>query len=277
MIKHQYKKLLLIVLFFSSSLSYAEISDESMNKVLDLSGVTMQVNQFPGLIKVGMEQEKQQGAPIPDVEYNLMITSVDKSILPSTIIEEIKNSLKLSISEEEAKKLLAWYESDLGKEITKAEESASTPDAYQQMMQSAPALLENSERVEFAKRFDALLGVTDMNMDLQEYSGIAIYTAIMTMMQPEVPVNIEPFKAQMDAASAQRRTAIEQMVRVSYVYSYQNIETGKLNKYEAFLTEPTSRKFYKTVVEGMYKGVELSVLKLADKWALIFKGKNQES
>ena len=149
MIKHQFKKVLLIVLFLSSPLSYAEISDESLNKILDLSGLTMQVNQFPGLIKVGMEQAKQQGVPISDAEYSLMVTSADKSILPSKILGEIKKSLKQSINEEEAKKLLAWYESDLGKEITKAEEKASTPNAYQQMMQAAPSLLENSERVDF--------------------------------------------------------------------------------------------------------------------------------
>jgi len=277
MIKHQFKKVLLIVLFLSSPLSYAEISDESLNKILDLSGLTMQVNQFPGLIKVGMEQAKQQGVPISDAEYSLMVTSADKSILPSKILGEIKKSLKQSINEEEAKKLLAWYESDLGKEITKAEEKASTPNAYQQMMQAAPSLLENSERVDFAKRLDALMGATDMSMDIQEYSGIAVYTVMMTVMQPETPVNIEPFKAQMDAVNVQTRTAIEQMVIVSYVYSYQNIETGKLNKYENFLTETATIKFNKTVIESMNKGIELSVSKWADELALILKDNNQES
>ena len=121
MIKHQYKLLLVAIFFFASSLSYADASDESINKLLDLSGLTMQVDQFPGLIKAGMEQVKQQGTPIPDSEYSSMVNSADESILPSEIIEGIRVSLKKSINEKEVQKLLAWYESDLGKEITHAE------------------------------------------------------------------------------------------------------------------------------------------------------------
>jgi hypothetical protein len=262
MIKHQYKRLLLVILFFLSPLSYAEISDGSLNKILDLSGLAMQVDQFPGLIKAGMEHAKQQGTPIPDAEYDLMVISVDKAILPSEIIGIIKSSLKQSITEEEAKELLAWYESDLGKEITNAEENASTPEAYQQMMQAAPSLLENSERVEFSKRLDALMGATDMNMDIQKHSSIAVYSTIMTAIQPDTPINIEAFKAQMDAASAQTRAAIQQMVTVSFVYSYKNIEINKLNKYEAFLNKHATVKFNKVVIESINKGLESSVSKL---------------
>lgn len=277
MIKHKYKQFLLIILFFTSSLSYADISDKSINKILDLSGLIMQVNQFPGLLKVGMEQAKQQGTPISDAEYNSMVMSVDESILPSDIIHKIRVSLKNSLSEAEAKQLLVWYESELGKEITTEEKNSSTPESYQLMMQSTSSLLENPERVAFAKRLDALIGATDMAMNIQEYSSIAIYSAIMTAIQPNSPPNLEPFKAQMDAESAQTRAALEQMVILSSVYSYQNIEIEKLNKYEAFLNEPATVKFNKVTTESMNMGIELSISKLADTLALIFKNKKQQN
>ena len=277
MIKHQYKLLLVAMFFFVSSLSYADVSDESINKLLGLSGLTMQVDQFPGLIKAGMEQAKQQGTPIPDAEYSLMINSADESILPSEILEKIRATLKKSIDEQEAKKLLAWYESDLGKEITRAEEKASTPEAYQEMMQSAQSLMENSERVKFASRLDALLGATDMTMGIQEYSGIAVYSAIMTAMQPDTPVNIEPFRAQMDAASAQTRAAVKQLVTISFVFSYKNIGTEDLRKYEYFLNDATTMKFNRSIMDSMNKGIESSILKWADALALIFKNKKQQS
>ncbi|MFP3976833.1 hypothetical protein [Marinobacter sp. KMM 10035] len=94
MIKHQYKLLLVAIFLFSSSLSYADVSDESINKLLDLSGLAMQVDQFPGLINAGMEQAKQQGTPIPDAQYRSMVNSADESIVPSEIIEGIRISLK---------------------------------------------------------------------------------------------------------------------------------------------------------------------------------------
>ena len=277
MIKYQYKLLLVAIFFFASPLSYADVSDESINKLLELSGLTMQVDQFPDLIKAGMEQAKQQGTPIPDSEYSSMVNSANESILPSEIIEGIRVSLKKSINEKEAQKLLAWYESDLGKEITHAEESASTLEAYNQMMQSAQSLLENSERVEFANRLDLLLGATDMTMGIQEHTGIAVYSAIMTAMQPGTPLNIEPFKAQMDAASEQTRAAVKQMVVISFVYSYKNIETNKLKKYETFLNDFTTMKFNKTIMDSMNRGLESSVSKWADLLAQIFKNKKQQS
>ena len=277
MIKQQYNLLLVAIFFFVPSLSYADVSDESINKLLDLSGLTMQVDQIPDLIKTGMAQAKQQGTPIPDAEYSSLINSANESILPSEIIEGIRVSLKKSINEKEAQKLLGWYESDLGKEITHAEESASTPEAYQQMMQSAQSLLENSERVEFANRLDVLLGATDMTMGIQEHTGIAVYSAIMTAMQPDAPLNIEPFKAQMDAASVQTRAALKQMVTISFVYSYKNIETNNLKKYEYFLNDATTMKFNKTIMDSMNRELKSSVSKWADVLAQIFKSNKQQS
>jgi hypothetical protein len=277
MVKHQFKLLLGALFLFASSLSYADVSDESIDKLLDLSGLTMQVGQFPGLIKEGMKEAKQQGTPIPDAQYSSMVKSADESIVPSEIIEGIRISIKKSINEKEAKKLLAWYESDLGKEITRAEESAFTPEAYQQMMQLAQSLLENSERVEFAKRLDVLMGATEMAMGIQEHAGIAVYSAMMTAMQPDVPLNIEPVKAQMNAASEQTRAAIKQIVTISFVYSYRNIETNNLKKYEMFLNDATTMKFNKVIIDSLNIGIESSVSKWADSLAKMFNSKKQQN
>ena len=186
MIKHQYKLLLVAIFFFASSLSYADISDESINKLLELSGLTMQVDQFPDLIKAEIEQAKQQSTLIPDSEYGSMVNSFNESILPSEIIEGIRVSLKKSINEEEAQKLLAWYESDLGKEIRYAEESASTPEAYKQMRQSAQSLLENVGSVQ--KTLYEVVPVVVDNMHQEKwvafFSGNACFGGLVCATHP---------------------------------------------------------------------------------------------
>lgn len=268
---HNFKLMLALVLLLASSLIHAAVSDETITRILDLSGLTEQVGQFPGLIKAGMEQARQQGANISDAQFSAMVSSVDRSILPSDTIESIKGSLRKSMTEAEASQLLSWYESDLGKEITRAEEKASSPEAYQQMMQGAQSLLADTERVNFAKRLDALVGATDMGLHLQEYSGIAVYSAVMAINQPGVPLNIEPFKAQMEAAGAQTRAAMEQMVIISYVYAYQGIEKDKLAKYEEFLNSPATTRFNKTVTNGISRGLEESVSRWAGELASVLQ------
>lgn len=276
MITYQYKLLVLVISFFISSLSYAEVSDRSLDRILDLSGLKTQMEQFPEMIKAGMEQSKQQGTPLADTQYNSMLMAVDESVLPSEIIEEIRSSLKKSITEEDAQQLLRWYESDLGREITRAEVDSSTPEAYQQMMESAQSLLENTERVEFANRLDALLGATDMAVNLQEYTGIAVYSAIMTAMQPNKPLDLEPVKAQMKASISQARTAIKQLVTLTFVFSYINIETNKLNKYENFLNNSTTKKFNNVVIESMNRAFEGTISKLANSLSLAFSTEQQQ-
>lgn len=224
MIKRKTKLLLATFLCLFCSLSFASVSDNPIDKLLDLSGLTKQVREFPGLVKAGMEQARQQGTSIPEDLFSKMLKSADKSILPSEILDEIRSSLNKTISKDEAKKLLKWFESDLGKNITVAEKKASTPEAYQQMIGNAQALLTDSKRVEFAKRLDKLLGATDMTMNIQNYSGLAVFSAIMTAVTPDQPLNIEAYKSQMLAMEPQMRANIEQIVIISFIYSYKTID-----------------------------------------------------
>jgi hypothetical protein len=223
---------ILLLLCFTTPLCLAQASDETIDKVLELSGLVEQVSQIPGQIMMGMEQARLQGAAIPEDFHNAMLATVESSIAPSDIIEEIGNSLQQQISDSEAQDLLAWYQSDLGRKITAAEEKASSPDAFQQMVQEAQIHLANSERVKFAKTIDSLLGATDMAVGIQEYTGIAVYSAIMTAMQPGVPLNLDRLKAQISASSAQTRAALQQMIILNLVYAYRTIDTEELARYE---------------------------------------------
>lgn len=238
-----------------------------------MSGLTKQVNEFPGLIKTGMIQARQQGAAIPEDLFNEMLKSVDTSILPKEILEKISSSLKKSIREDEINRLLVWYESDLGRKITLAEEKASTPESYQLMISEAKTLLADSKRVEFAKRLDKLIGATEITMNLQKISGIAVYSAIMKAVSPDQPINIDEYKSQMLSIEPKMRANTEQLVIISFVYSYKTFDDKSLEKYESFLNEPTTVKFNNAVVESFNKGLETSISKWADKIGVIFKDK----
>jgi hypothetical protein len=224
-----------------------------------------------------MDQARQQGSALPGNLHQSMLNSVDATILPSEILNEISSSLKKQINESEVKQLITWYESDLGKKITAAEEQASTPEAYQMMAQSAQTLLGNTKRVEFAKKLDKMLKVTDMTLNMQESSGIAVYSALSTAMDPSKPLQLDKLEAQLAAQRPQIRAQIEQMVIISFVYAYRNIDIEDLKKYENFLSQENSRKFNNTVVAAMNRGMEASVSKLAKEIAIRLKKDVKES
>lgn len=270
--KNQTSRLLFAVLIsLFCSLSLASPKDSNLERLFLLSGITKQVGEFPGLVKAGFMQGVQQGASIPENEISLILDSADKTILPSVILDEIQLSLEKSLSNEDVETLLEWYESDIGKRITAAEEKASTPEAYQHMINSAQQLLANTKRVEVATRLDELLGATDITMEMQEFSGIAVYSAIMTAMAPDQELNIDAYKSQMAAMEHQMRANIQQLVIVSFVYSYQHIDDDSLAEYEDFLNRPITKKFNDSVIKGLNRGFEKVVASWANDLASILK------
>ncbi len=259
--------------YFISFSCFAGISNSSITNLLKVSGITKQVSEVPGVFKAGIEQAKQQSPQIPEELYNAMISTINTSIEPVKIIDEIGSTLKSSLNENEIKHLTTWFESDLGKKITAEEEKASTPEAYQKIIQSAQTLLSDTQRVGFSQRIDKLMGMTDMAMKIQEYSSIATYSALMSAMQPEQPLNIEAYKSQVAPQLAQARPNLEQLVIVSMVYSYQNIDLKDLKKYETFIKDSQSSQFSKKVMEGMTIGLEKCISKWANSIATIAKEK----
>jgi hypothetical protein len=263
--------LLLTMILIPSIVWAGDIAKDSLDKLMSFSGLNKQVAQFPGMVRVGVEQARQQGSPIPDAEFVEMQRLIEGAFQPSEILSAIGKEIKSGISESEAKDLLDWYESGLGRRITKAEENASTPAAYQEMTKEAQSLLSDEKRVKFAKKIDSLVNATDMTMQLQEKIGVAVFTAISTVMNPDQQVNIGLFEAQLSAQEQQVRANIEQLVIVSFVYCYKDIDIGSIEKYIKFLERSSTRKFNDSVIKGMNHALNQSIDKMAKSLAVVFK------
>ncbi len=244
---------------------------DGIDRLLGQSGLTQQVNEFPAQVKAGFMQGIQQGGPIPDGVLAALSDSIDNSIAPAVILDEIRTSIKQAVSDDEVATLLDWYSSDIGKKITAAEAEASKPESYQYIMNNATQLLSDTRRVEMAHKLDALIGATDMAMDIQEFSGQAVYTAIMTAMVPEQKVDLSGYKAQMAAIEPQARESIRQLIAASFVYTYRNLDDSTLNQYMDYLSRPLTRRFNDAAIAGLNKGFETVVTRWADEVAAILK------
>ena len=154
-------------------LCQASPSDGDLDRILRLSGIATQIEQFPKLIKQGMKQAQLDGELISKNAFSTMLIRTDDTILPAEIIAEVRAELRQSLSDDDVAALLDWYRSDLGREINALEEKAGTDEAYERMSRQAPELLARTERVEFAHRIDEIVGATELTMSIQEYTGLA--------------------------------------------------------------------------------------------------------
>lgn len=262
---------LLLALLISNITWAGSLSENSLSQLMALSGLNKQAAQIPGLIQAGAAQARQQGAAIPDAEFVEVQKSIGSAYSPSDFLSTLGDEIKKNVSEEDAKDLLIWYKSSLGKKITKAEERASTPAAYQEMMKQAQSLLADKKRLMLAKEIDSLIDVSGMTMNIQESSGVAVYTAISSAMNPGKPVNIKPYMDQVAAQKQQMNANIKQLVLVSFIYGYKNIKIANIKKYISFLKKPSTKRLNDSAIKGMVNAFNQSTNRMAKSLAVTFK------
>lgn len=259
---------LLLFLFVSILLpahaSTERISENSLDKILQGSGLVAQIEQFPELIKAGMEDARGQEGALPEFAYNLILASIDQTILAADILSGIETSLRNNISQGDASQLIKWYESPLGKKVSRLEALAAKPETYDEMAATEEQLLANTKRLESAKRFDDLLNATAMNASIQKHTSIAIFSAVMAARNPNEEVNVAPLKEYLDSIEEQTRQVIKKDILLSFIYSYKDISFEELILYEDFLNTQGAKNFNKAVVKSMQHEIEIAI----SKWAM---------
>lgn len=143
------------------------------------------------------------------------------------------------------------------------------------MMSDAESLLADQERVGIANTLDELTHSTDRAIQIGENAEMAVFTALSKAINPEKPVPVEAFKSQMSAQKQQIRTETKQMVTISSVYTYKDIDISSLKKYIEFNERPNTQKFNNSVMKGMDAAFNQAIDNLAASMATAFKEKHK--
>lgn len=256
---------LLVVTAVSVPAGAAEISDASLHRLLVLSGIQDLVNQFPSMLRLRMEQARQRDrfvhgqASMSEGDYRELEDTMVDAFKPAGILKRIGDEVKKSISEQDAEAMLAWYDSDLGKRIGKAEDESSTPEAYRDMTRSGHSLLADKKRVVFAMDLDKLLHMTDMSTKFQTNAAVAVFVAFSTEKNAHRPANLQAFKKRIAAGLEKKRYRIKNGVILSTVYTYRKIDMANLDKYRDFLKSPASQRFNKALMAGLDVGMNRAI------------------
>ncbi len=277
---------LLALLVFAGTASAAGLSDDSLNKLLDLSGIDKQIGAFPDLLKLGVDRAQAaakaqaaqggQQAPLSDQDFSDLKTAMVDAFQPGPLLQSTGGAIRKKVTEPEATKLIAWFESDLGKKITQAEVDASTPAAQQDMINQAQTLLGDKDRMAFAQKLDKLLHATDERIKFQERNATAMLTAVSAKQNPGQQVSaddVKKLKQKIATALEHSRPNLEMATAVSFAYTYRNIDMESLNKYSAFLSSPAARHFYDSSRAGMANGLDQAVARMMDNISAIAKKK----
>jgi len=275
MLKKMHSFLFVFFIALTSNPVRAEMSDTTVDRILDLSGTTEQIGQHRDSIKIGLDQaQQQQQMQLPEEVYNIIVNASFKAYAPAPILATIRASIKSSLTEEEGRQLLDWYEADVGRQITYAEEMASAAEGVNEMLQLAPTLLganADQQKLALVQKIDELVHATDMAVKLQKSVAITIYSALAGVADPKQGCNPHAIANQIEPAIEQARPQIHNMVILSLYYAYRNVELKKLDQYVAFMKTPASLKLHKVLTESMSVGLQNSTDQFAQEIALFLK------
>jgi len=249
-----------------------DISNTSLDKIMTFSGINQQISEIPNSIIKGIESSQDQAATVmPDAFYDDLKKIMEKAFLPAEILKTIGQEIKRNLQEAEARKILEWYESDIGRKITKAEELASTPEAIEEMRRQTVFLISDQERLSLAERKEDVLHATDMLLRINENTVMVVFSTFSSIKEPAQREDVQSFKTQLSEQLQVGRSHVLEMIIVSNIYSYRNIDKTDIEKYVKFLESSEAQKFNKAKMNGMEKAFKQSAEKMSKSLAVITK------
>ncbi|PLX97550.1 MAG: hypothetical protein C0622_12810 [Desulfuromonas sp.] len=267
--------LTIVAFLFTCNVSIAApVTANTVEKILNLSGINKQLTELPKMIKHGLDQARQQNPSITESDLAGMKKVIDEAFIPDEFIHAIGSEISANLSENEANQLVTWFESSMGREITSAEVEATTPGAFQNMLAEAQTLFSDTTRVSIVQKIDNLLGATDMSVQIQLDTAIAVFTSLTSSLGETQGALVETFKAQLEAQKEQMRKNTEQLTLLTFLYYYKDIDPKTLNEYVNFLGNPNTLKFSDCVKTGTKTAFDKSTKTMAKSLDTLFSNQN---
>lgn len=256
---------------FSTIVMASDLSAVSIDRLLKVSGLTKQTSELPGLFKASLEPMMQQNIPLTPDDFREIEIIIGKTVLPEEILTEIRTRLAADLSDLEVQRLLSWYESDLGRKITEAEEKSSTPEAIQATLGQTIEADSDRKRIALVQKIEAIINSADKAMEMQKKTALAFFRVITIAISPFEEVDTKGFEANLDAQNSNMRTQVNELVIKTFLYAFRDFEINDLEKYSAFLERPESVKFTISASEALLQGIDNCLGKMPPLVRVTFK------
>lgn len=215
--------------------------------------------QFKAQIKQGAQQQKQ-----PKELTQTLLALSDKHLAVENINKTLDAQFKNKLNAKAVADSLAWYRTDLGKNINTAESNAGKDENQQVMMQMAPQLLADEARVKLETRILEILNMSELVVTMQEEITIAFIESMAVARSNGEPVDISPFKQQMAANRGAMKAQVDQYMLIFMLYSHKDFSLEELAKYEAFLSSESGSSFANVSVKVSAQTMSLVMKDMAN-------------
>ena len=222
----------------------AQAQDTLQNgELLEKSGITHQIMQFPAAFEAGAEQARQQGAPI-DAKFEKAWRNVTPiAFKPGKILAALDKGLDKLLTTEEKRELLAHFNSPLGKKVADVEKLASEPEAMAKITALAQNPASFADRAALYKELDEAMGATPAMISMVTNMSVALQAGIVAAADNPAKVDIGALKAQIEKQQATVAQQMQAQVAATLAYCYQSLSTDEIKDYLKVVKTPAGQKF----------------------------------
>ncbi len=215
----------------------------AVRTMLEKSGFVAQYTDLGEQMRQGMINSPPPMLP-PGVA-TLMASIVGNTMDGKKLLDEVQTVLAASLSDEDVAALSAFFDSDLGSRIVKAEVASSTLSAQEEISAKTDALVaevrKDPERLAVFNRIDTMLHTAELSARSSEsmLRAMAMAMAEASPMPPQ-PGQMAQADARIKAMHAAFVAQARTMVLAAAQYGYRDLSTAEMKRYADFLeTDPS--------------------------------------
>jgi hypothetical protein len=233
--------------------------EAELDELLELSGFARQIDHVPAGIEAGISQQLGAlGQSAPDL-VDALFSAIDAAFDHDAILLRAREALAARLDEDMIETLLAWYRSPAARRITEGEVEGSDPGFATAMIEVAPELLVDAERVARAQQFNSIIDPVDALVAENRRSVIATFLLLQASTPGAGDVDLEELEAILDAQEPTLRLQLIQSMLVTTLFMHRAVPLDDLDAYLDFARTPAYAVFAGILMDSMTRAQQRMV------------------
>lgn len=234
----------------SSAIHAAEQTVQDADALLSRSGVSAAIASFPDMLMFGLDQARQQGAPIPDEVMHAMAESSREVFAYETLIEAVRTQLLQTVKPDFLTSWVAFYATPVGEKMALADAGWADVDIQTKVMLEGPKIMQvlAAEPARMAllqslvQASDAVERTTSSALSF----GLAIEWGMISSMppNPDLP-SFDELQAMIEQNRFAMRGQMTQMILALSAVIYQDFSLDELQAILAQVNTEAGQAFYR--------------------------------
>ena len=258
------------LILLCSGLCFAEdgkADRQLVRTLMQKSGLSKQIEQIPATMQADIVRASlESDNPLSQGDIDDLSRKTAEAFNARILKETVETYILENLSEKDIQTVLAWVDSPLGEKISRLEEEASTPAAYQKIQKMAAKKIKKTKRSELLSKLDDAIKATDAGVNIAGNMQVAFLLAVTAEMPADQRLSVEDILSEVNKDRTQLRQTIERETMAGFRYAYQSLTDSEIKKYILFAESEPGKKYHAVSAKGLNTALMQAGLALGSKF-----------